>query len=165
MLTTTQLQAIKAEILADAALSSQPMNSDGHFAIAAALNELSVVSVLHPTWPFVAWRTTVPTADAKKAMVWTEFISRSAGERDAWQFMLSNGIINAADPNVRQGIQDIFSGPNGAQSRGNLVAIAKRMATRAEAVLATGTGTDVAPGTLTFEGTLSFQDVEAARNS
>jgi hypothetical protein len=96
-------------------------------------------------------------------MVWTEFIGRSAGERDAWQFMLSNGFINAADANVRQGIQDIFSGPGGAGSRASLVQIAKRSATRAEKLFAIGTGTDVSPGTMVIEGSLGFQDVQAAR--
>jgi hypothetical protein len=157
-LTTTQLQTLKADILADPVLAAYPMNSDGAFAIAAAYNKQF-------TPDYIVWRTDVPTKDCKKAMVWTEFIARSAGERDAWQFMLSNGTINAADANVRQGIQDIFSGAQGAQSRTNLTAVAKRSATRAEKLFATGTGADASPSTLTFEGSLSYQDVEQARNS
>ena len=158
MLTSAQLSILKADILADPALASQPNTSDGAFAIAAAYNLLVAPA-------FLVWRTNIPTMTAKSAMVWTEFIARSAGERDAWQFMLSNGIINAADPNVRQGIQDIFSGPSGAGSRANLIAIAKRNATRAEKLFASGTGSDASPGTMTFEGTLSYQDVQLARMS
>jgi hypothetical protein len=41
----------------------------------------------------------------------------------------------------------------------------KRNATRAEKVLATGTGSDASPGTMTFEGSLSYQDAFNARNS
>lgn len=156
MLTLAQQQVLHDDIVADPAFNSVPTNADGHFAIAAAYN-------LPAAPAFIAWRTNVPTADCKKAMIWTEFVARSAGERDAWQFMLSNGFINAGDPNIRQGIQDVFSGPGGAASRAALVAIAKRAATRAEQLFATGTGSDASPATMTFEGALSFQDVEAAR--
>lgn len=155
-MTNTQLQLLKTEITNDPALSGTPMNADGYFAVAAALN-------LPSSPAFTVWRTAVSTSDCKKATVWTEYIGRSAGERDAWSFMLSNGIINAADANVRQGIQDIFSGAQGVASRTALLTISKRIATRAEKVLATGTGSDAAPGTLTFEGSVSYQDVEAAR--
>lgn len=157
MLTAAQLLTLKVDIAADPILAAQPNNSDGAFAIAAAYNLLAVPN-------FIVWRTAILTSDCKKATTWTEYIGRSQGERDAWQFMLSNGIINAADANIRQGIQDIFSGPGGVASRAALVAIAKRKATRAEKLFATGTGTDAVPATMTFEGNLSFQDVEAARN-
>lgn len=158
MLTAAQASVLKADTLADPTLSAQPNNSDGAFAIAAAYNLEAIPA-------FTVWKTDVPTKECKKAMVWTEFIGRTVGERDAWQFMLSNGTINAADANVRQGIQDIFSGAQGAQSRTNLTAIAKRSATRAEKLFATGAGTDVSPATMSFEGSLSYQDVEQARNS
>src|SRR3972149_1995219 len=129
MLTQSQLLVLKNDILADPILSAYPNNSDGAFAIALAYNLGAVPD-------FIVWKTNVTTADCKKAMAWTEFIGRSAGEREAWQFMLSNGFINAADVNVRQGIVDIFSGPSGLGSRTNLVAIAKRKATRAEKLFA-----------------------------
>ena len=157
-LTTTQLQALKAEINADPVLSVQPLNSDGAFFIANELNKLASPA-------FIVWRTNVPTSDVKKAVVWTEYIGRSAGEQNAFALMISNGIVNASDANVRQGFADIFSGPSGVNSRANLTAISKRSSTRAEKVLATGTGSDASPATLTFEGSLSFQDVEAARAS
>ena len=158
MLTVTQQATLKADILADPVLSAQPNTADGAFAIAAAYNLLASPA-------FRVWRTDVPTAAVKLGVVWTEYIGRSAGERDAFVFMLSNGTINAADANIRQGIQDIFSGPSGAGTRTNLIAIAKRDATRAEKLFATGTGTDASPATMTFEGSLSFQDVQDARNS
>lgn len=157
-LTPQQLTTLKADILADPALAGQPNNSDGAFAIAAAYSLLASPD-------FIVWRTAVSTSDCKKATTWTEFIGRSQGERDAWQFMLSNGIINAGDANIRQGIVDIFSGPSGATTRAALVAIAKRKATRAEKLFATGTGSDAVPATMTFEGNLSYQDVQTARNS
>jgi len=40
-LTTAQYQTLKAAIVADPTLSAQPLNSDGAFAIAAALNAIA----------------------------------------------------------------------------------------------------------------------------
>jgi len=158
MLTQEQLQALKAYIAADEALNAFPKNSDGAFAVAAILNQEAAPA-------FTVWKTSVPTSECKKAMNWVEYIACSVGERDAWKFMLSNGTINAADPNVRQGIADIFSGPGGAESLTALVAIAKRAATTAEKLFSTGTGTDETPATMTFEGNLSYQNVLAAWNT
>jgi len=158
MLTPDQKATLKAAILADPVLNAFPNNSDGAFAIAALLNQAASPA-------FYVWKSNLPTSECKKAMVWTEFIGRSVGERDAWMFMLSNGTICPADVNVRQGIADIFSGPSGAASRANLTAIGKRPATRAEQLFAAGTGSDAVPAAMSFEGNLSYQDVEQARNS
>lgn len=158
MLTTSQLVTLKADILADPVLNAQPQNADGAFAIAAAYN-----LVASPV--YVVWRTDLPIKDVKKAVVWTEYIGRSAGERGAFELMISNGILDASDANVRQGITDCFSGPSGAGTRANLTAVAKRSATRAEKLFATGTGSDAVPATMSFEGRLSYQDVEDARSS
>lgn len=157
-LTTAQLQALKAAILADPALAAAPANSDGAFFIADELNKLASPA-------FVVWRTDLPTKDVKKAINWTEYIARSVGERAAFELIISNGIVNTADANVRQGFSDIFSGPGGVTTRTNLTAIAKRSATRAEKILAAGTGSDASPAVMGFEGSLSYQDVEAARAS
>lgn len=157
-LTSAQLQALKAEINADPVLASQPVNSDGAFFIAAELNKLAVPN-------FIVWRTDIPTRDIKKAVVWTEYIGRSQGEREAFVLINSNGIVNAGDANVRQGFADIFSGPSGVNTRTNLLAIAKRSSTRAEKALATGTGSGASPATMGYEGAISYQDVERARAS
>jgi len=158
MLTTAQQAILKAAILADPELDAFPQNGDGAWGIAALLNLPAVPA-------FVVWRSDVPTKDCKKAMNWVEYIGRSVGERDAWQFMLSNGTINPSDINVRQGIADIFSGPQAVATRAALLAIATRTATRAEKLFATGDGTVASPGTMGYEGNLSYQDVLEARNS
>ena len=159
-LTTAQLTTLKADIIADATLNAFPNNSDGAFAIATAYNLLASPD-------FIVWRTQVPTADCKKAMVWTEFIGRSAGERDSWQFMLSNGVINGADTNIRQGIQDIFSGAQGAATRAALTALAKTKASRIQKLFSTGTGSDASPATMASNISefylLPYQEVELAR--
>lgn len=160
-LTPAQLQTLKTHILslsgAGGEFENVPNNDDGHFAIAAALSQTAVPD-------FIVWKTSVATSECKDAVNWTEFINRSAGERGAFEFMLSNGVINPSRPNVRQGINDVFSGAQGATSRAALTALGKRQAKRAEKLFATGTGSDASPATMTFEGNLSFGDVAAARN-
>lgn len=157
-LTPAQLTILKNDILSDSTLNAFPMDSDGAFAIAA-------LYAVQASPAFTVWKTNVPTSECKKAMVWTEFIARSVGERDAWTFMLSNGFINPADSNVRQGILDIFSGAQGLASRTALTALAKRLATRSEKLFSTGTGSDASPATMAVEGQLSYQDVLTARAS
>ncbi len=46
-----------------------------------------------------------------------------------------------------------------------ILAAQKRAATKAEALFATGTGSDASPGTLIWEGTLSVDDVSRALNA
>lgn len=151
-LTPEQLTTLAADIAADPTLSLIPQTSDGAFEVATAYT-------LDASPDFTVWRTNILSSECQTAMVWTEFIAIGAGERDAWQFMLSTGEINGADTNIRQGIQDIFAGAGGAGTRAALVAIAKRLATRAEALFATGTGSVASPGTMVVEGSLSYQDV------
>jgi hypothetical protein len=73
--------------------------------------------------------------------------------------------VNPSLIDVRQMFDDIFSGAGGTNTRANLLALWKRLATRGEKIFATGTGSDPSPGTLTFEGNISYQDVEQARAS
>lgn len=157
-LTSAQLTSLKSEILADPILNAQPMNSDGAFFIAAELNKLAVPD-------FIVWKTDVTTVNIRAALVWSEYDTLSVSKQNAFSFLCSNGTVNAALANVRQGISSIFAGPGQSGNLAALIAIAKRKATRVEKVLAAGTGSDASPATMSFEGSLSFQDVEAARAS
>jgi len=123
---------------------------------------------------FWVWRTSVTESEiVSKAgpegtvWSWTAYIARTEAERDGWKRMF-NGIytINPSLPNVRQGIADIFSGNtnNAPAQRTHLLAVARRKATVMERLLATGTGTTAAPGTLTFEGAISYNDILQAWN-
>lgn len=165
-ITQPQALTLKADIAANTntvtyggaavAINALPLNDDANFAIADWYNQNA-----SPAW--TVWKTAIPTKDVKLAIVWTEYIGRSQGERDAFEFMLSNGTINGADTNIRQGIADCFSGPSGATTRANLLAMAKRSATNVEKLFSSGTGSDGSPATMSREGTLSFLDVGFAR--
>lgn len=167
-MTNAQLLLLRADIAADPILNAKPNTSDGAFDIAAAMNLAAALD-------FWVWRTAVPkneftnnTSVDGTTFTWVGngFITRSAGEQTAWsQIFNGTNQVNPSLANVRQAFADIFSGTgNAAANRTHLSAIARRKATRAEKLLSTGTGTTVAPGTMGYEGSVSYDDVLAARN-
>lgn len=162
MLTQAQLQALKAEINADAALAALPTVGDGPNTIAAALNQLDVP-------PFPVWRTNVGAQEIFDAISWAVYTPADAvtdaalpdalsAERATTRLMaiqtkqlnLQNMLIGRqtldfSKANIRAGLQDaviqVPSGaagalraPGGAQGV-TVLSIGLRNATRAERVL------------------------------
>lgn len=170
MLTPAQLTTLKANIIADAAFNGLPSNTDGAFVIAAAYN-------LPASPDFWVWRTRVSkdelvqtTSVDGTTFNWTGagFITRAVGERDAWRELFSlDGICNPSLASVRQAFADIFSGATAPApaNRTHLLAVGRRKALRIEKLFATGTGSTASPATMVIEGTISYQDVQAARES
>ena len=159
-LTPQQLTALKAAIAADPVLLAQPNNSDGDYAIASALN-------LAASPAFTVWKTYVPSTQVGDNMVGTEVAGLTTANISRLQLIIqmSEAGVNPSLVDRRQFFDDVFSGAGGALTRAKLLILWKRLATRAEKLFATGTGTDPSPATLVFEGSLSYQDVTAARAS
>ncbi len=166
MLTSQQLAAIKADILANGDLNSKPNTPDGAFAIAD-------LYALAASPDFIVWRSLVREQEITTQVSpeittwsWTIFINRTAAEREGWA-RLFNGTytVNPSLPQVQQAFLDIFSGSPGLPQRTHLAAMCKRKATRIEKLLATGTGSLVSPATMGFEGNLSYTDILQARAS
>jgi hypothetical protein len=154
-LTTAQLTAIKNEIVSDPVLNAYPMNSDGNFAIAAALNAPAIPD-------FIVWRTAVTVDEImNNGFIWTAVDVLTTGKARIWEWMTKLGSINPSKANVRQGLVDAFG--SGSAMASAIVPYLKRLASRVEKLLAVGTGTTASPATMTFEGPLSYQDVEQAR--
>lgn len=159
-LTTAQLATLKSAILADNTLNVFPNNGDGAFAIAAALN-----STASPT--FTVWKTLVAIDSVGQKFNGTELAGLTSANQSRLQ-TIAHYMVNGVNPSlvdVRQMFDDIFSGAGGTNTRANLLSLWKRFATRGEKLFATGTGSDASPGSLTFEGQISYQDVDTARNS
>lgn len=165
-LTPAQKATLKAAIAADSQLNAFLNNTDGAFAIAAILN----MTASPDYW---VWRSKVTQEEAVGTTTedgtvwsWTTYIGRSQGERDGWREMFADtGAINPSKTNVRQGLADIFSGAGGATQRTHLLTVSRRRATRSEKLFSTGTGSTASPAVMGFEGSLSYQDVDDARNS
>ena len=180
-LTTQQLAAVKADIAANPDLNGQPAGPDGSDAIAALYNAAAAPA-------FTVWRTTTPIADIENAIAWPNFTPSDTpdgtqlwmnralacqGKQFNLQIMIQGkAAISSGRANIRAGLQDattnIPSGAGGAPLTGGWLAIKPAMtrpATRIERLFATGTGTAGNPGDLGFEGKVTYQDIEQARNS
>jgi hypothetical protein len=156
MLTPSQLTQLKNDIAADGTLNVIPNTSDGADAIATIYNQLASPA-------FIVWKTNVSTYEIRAALVWNEYDALTISKQNAFTFLCSNGFVNGALTNVRAGISSIFSAPGQSGNLAALTALAKRSATRAEKLFATGTGTTASPATMSFEGVLPYQDVLTAR--
>lgn len=167
MLTTQQKTALKTYIASVPALNNQPQGSDGAFAIAIVLNaDASPI--------FWVWRTFVSDTELYEGTSldattwsWTIFIGRSQGERDAWRQMVNmKGGLNPSLANTQAAWADIFSGAGGANQRTHITSMGRRKASVVEQALkASGVGTTVSPAILGFEGPISYQDVQEAREN
>lgn len=160
MLTTQQLQAIKTYIDSVPELAAQPLNSDGAFAIAAELNKVASPA-------FIVWRTSVMQDEiTQNGFTWTLVDGLSVGTARIWEWLFDNSTrsINPSKVNVRQGIADVWSGTAGKLAvQAAVLGHCKRSATVVEKLLATGAGSDATPATMSFEGSISYQEVEQAR--
>jgi hypothetical protein len=181
-LTSGQLAALKADILADGTLNAKPNNQDGDLEIAAAYNLTAVPD-------FTVWRSTTTTDEIFNGVTWANLTPNDApdgtqtwlnralacqGKQFNVQTMLSGrATLASGKTNVRAGLQDALSNvPSGAAgatvSAGWTVVrdSMKRNATRGEKLFATGgNGAFATPADLAFEGNLSWQDVYNARTS
>lgn len=158
MLTSAQLQAIKAYIVADPAMSAQPNTNVGNSAIAATMNALA-------TPAFTVWKTSVDRNEVGKAFQATALAAITAGNNDKLaNFAAWNETVNPSRADQRAFFDDIFSVAAGASTRAALLALWKRQALLIEKILATGTGSDASPATLGYEGTISPDEIEQARS-
>jgi len=166
-LTDTQKTTLKTVALADP-VASQYVTSP------SAENDELLAQWFNAASSFVAWKTSIPVRDIYERTSgtgttwdWTTYIANTtAAERDAWAAMTGNGTLSPALQQVRDAWAKIYSGTGAAvvAQRAHLTAISQRNATRAEAALATGTGTAASPGTLIFEGTISQGDASTIRS-
>lgn len=146
MLTPAQLQALKADILANSDLNIQPMNSDGAFEIARRYN-------LAASPAFYVWRTNVTRSEIYHIVStegtswsWTTYKNQGATEQNAWVQMFMGDQADFSKDNLRAGIAALFTGSAQANAqRDHCLAAGKRTATRAEKLFATGTGSQASP--------------------
>jgi hypothetical protein len=160
MLTTGQLATLKAAIEADPVLNAYPKNSDGAYDIAAALDV--------PAEPaFIVWKTNVSVDEImRNGMAWDRVDNLTVGKARIWDWLGRLGSFDASRANVRSGIDAAWIGTAADLAvRAAIYVHCKRSATKAEKILATGTGTDAVPATMGYEGRLQYTDVQIARGN
>jgi hypothetical protein len=162
MLTTAQLQALKAAIDADPVLSAQPNTNVGNSVIAQTLNA--------PALPeFIVWRNSVTTDEVGNAVnyVAVEAMTDANRNRINTFYTMNPSSFSPVRSDVRSYWDNTFSGAlggQGAATRAALDALWRRAANGVEKILATGTGTTVSPAVLGYEGTITPDEIEQARS-
>lgn len=114
---------------------------------------------------FVAWKTAVNPNDVLGAagFDWTRVDNLSAGKARIWDWMTGLGSLDCSRQNIRAGIDATWVGTAADLAvRAVVYGQCKRAASRIEALLATGTGSDASPATMTFEGAVSPADIQQA---
>lgn len=164
MLTNAQLETLAADIAADPVFSTLPPGPDSSFFIAEEYGKIA-------TPDYIVWRTDVErgqiyhlTSPEGTTWSWQTYKAQGVAEQNAWTQMFSADMANFALPNLRAGVSAIFTGSAQANAQAaHCLAIGKRRANRGEKLFAAGAGTLVAPSVMTFEGLLTYQEVEQAR--
>lgn len=155
-LSQERLATLKADILADPILSVWAATGRMAQGIADAYNLDA-----SPAW--VVWRTNVSSDELYNAIFETngglQLDALTASKRDSL-FKLIDRELNASIPAARANVDDYCGSQNNLKAA--LQAVQKRNATRAERLFSTGTGSTASPATMSFEGALTYQDVEAA---
>ena len=154
-LTPAQIAILRPVVLAEPTLATARLTGDDA-TISAWCNAQASPA-------FTVWKTNVSITAVGDKINGTELAGLSSLNTTRLQVViqLSPSGINPALADRRQFFDDIFSGAGGTTTRANLLALWKRTASRAEKALATGTGSDASPATLTWEGAL--QETDGAR--
>jgi hypothetical protein len=156
-LTTLELTELATYITTTTDQPPIPQNADQ--AAADLLNAPAVPA-------FWVWRTSIPPEDytGENTIVWPDVKTISDKDAQVFEWMTGGLVrpINAADDNVRAGIEEAF-GKN-SDTTANLFTIARRQATRAERIWATGAGgtTLATVGKVVWEGLITRCDVARA---
>lgn len=164
-LTTQQLQALKADIAADPAFAGIPHNSDGAFSVAAAYN-------LEASPAYYVWKTSASVDEVmQNGFDWARVDNLTVGKARIWDWMSKLGGFDPSKTNVRAGIIACWVGTAADLAvRLSVFGHCQRLASRAEKLFATGSGTTVlvdgtGPATMSFAGELSYADILSAWNS
>ena len=154
MLTTPQLQALKAAALADPTATNYWNNG----------NDTQLTEWFNTATTTVVWKTAIPVREVGQAMRNQDISNLTTANTNRLLVMVqyADGTFVPSD-DLRAGFADVFGTSGAAPTRANLDTLWRRMATRAEKTLATGTGTTQAPATLGWEGLINLYDITNIR--
>ena len=152
-LTEPQLATLKAAILASADPAVIAAIGGGQ----VGRNDTELARLYNQQAASYVWRTDVQRAEIYHqtsaqgtAWNWTTYKAQNVTEQNAWTQMFMGDTADFSLPNLRAGVEAIFSGAGApALQRTHVSNIAKRFALKAEAIFVTGgVGTFADPATL-----------------
>ena len=157
MRTNGQLATRKVDIRADATLTEGAATGRMAEEIAHAYDALAVPD-------FIVWKTSVDVDEImRNGMNWTQVDNLTVGKARIWDWMTRLGHFDASKPNIRAGIEAAWTGAAAMLAvRATVYTHCKRQATRIEKLFATGTGSTASPATMSYEGSITYHDVNAA---
>jgi hypothetical protein len=159
-LTTAQKTTLKADILAQP--DALAIWEIGDTAALAALYNVSA----SPAW--TVWKTSVKLEEIMtNGFDWVRVDNLSIGKARIWEWLFKNttATINPSKLNVRAGIDETWKGTQAdLDVRAAVYVHCKRLATRAERLFTTGTGSNADPGLLVFEGQVTPSDIASLVN-
>lgn len=166
-MTPAQLLTLRAAIFASV--------NPAVIAARQSLDDTALAALYNQPSTYVAWRTDVTraqiyhsTSDEGTTWDWAKYVSQSLSEHNAWVQIFMGDQANFSLDNLRAGSDKIFSGAGSAAQRAHIAAVAKRKATEAEKVFAStggGVGTQQLPGKMTWEGSVTAQNMSDALRS
>ena len=160
MLTTAQLSLLNVAIEAETDPVFSQWRAEGSTGMMAEwLNRPSTT---------VVWRTSVPQDEImQNGFDWVQVDNLTVGKARIWEWLFDNQLqtMNPSKANVRAGIDEAWKGTAAMLAvRAAVYVHCKRFATRAEKVFAVGSGTDISPSLMSWEGQVSDYDVVRAVN-
>lgn len=152
-LTIAQQDALKADFANHAAITAD---------VAAGNTQLIADFYNGQASPdFYVWRTGIGQEEVNGAVDWAEVVTLTTNELLSFMLLKDQDRINGSVSSIRTAFAEIFK--NKVNTRDALVALAKRSATYAEKLFATGgDGSEATPATMGYEGPISSGDVAAA---
>lgn len=188
-LSLTQLQTIKADILANDDMNTLPNNSDGSYDIARLYNQLPIV-------PMNVWKTNTDVNDIYDQIDFSKYTpvdspdsttlytnrayAINIKQMNLQTMLIGRSFLNTAKVIIRSSLRDaviaVPAGTGGANvspggaSGVNVLNTCTRLATRIEKLLVNASQGSDTTGTVTarvmgFEGTIQPSDIDEARAS
>lgn len=159
-MTPAQLATLKTAITANQTWAALPLTSGGALVIAEGLNAKASPD-------YIVWKTDVSIDEImRNGMDWARVDNLSIGKARIWDWLGRLGSFNASKPNVRAGIDAAWVGTTADLAvRAQVYTHCKRTASVVEKLFAVGSGTDVSPSVMGFEGVVSADEVAQARES
>lgn len=156
-MTPEQLATLKAAILAE--------TNPAFVTMRTANDEQGMADWYNDSSAVYVWRTAVPRKEAQgSGFDWTQVDNLTVGQARIWfDALFDGGPMNAADAGQRAGVAEAWKGTAAKLAvKAYVLGVCKRLATRCEALFATGTGSQAEPSALGFEGAVSAQDIANA---
>jgi hypothetical protein len=154
-LTSSEKTILQAAALAEPTI--QTCINDG--------NDICVANWFNSTSTFIVWKTRQNESEiySQTGFDFTLVDGLTSGKRDEWSnFLFKSEFCDPSKINIRNGVIDVWSGTAAKNAvQAVILALFKRAATQAERILASGTGTTLTPGSMTFEGAISSDDVSS----